>query len=87
MGPAVVPRQIGYLKRRFSSGRIIGMKDEKIAFRPLENRLARLRLANVETDHGNRRKELDQVYREASHSGYELIALEARKETSAPVLR
>ena len=48
---------------------------------------ARLRLANVETDHGNRRKELDQVYREASHSGYELIALEARKETSAPVLR
>ena len=48
---------------------------------------ARLGLANVETDHGNRKKELDRVYREASDNGYELIAMEARKETSAPVLR
>ena len=48
---------------------------------------ARLELAKVETDRGNRKKELDRVYREASDGGYELIALDARKETSAPVLR
>jgi tetratricopeptide (TPR) repeat protein len=42
---------------------------------------ARLELANIDTNHGNRKKELDRVYREATNNGYEIIALEARKRS------